>query len=326
MTDTIFPLQIWPEGIAQASVPANENSLRNEALRRPCLGFENDVADPADGDLYIVGSAPTGAFATFSENDLAFARVTDDGTTWHAWAPTGGLIVWMDDGSQRTYVAESTNEWEDSSPAGMLNPMTTAGDIIVGGVSGAPTRLPIGTSGQVLGVVGGALAYTSGGGGGGAMTLVASETVSGSAQTTVTLSSLDLAADGCYMILFSIQNVVASTATYSMFFNGDTTATNYQNQPIVGAGATISGGRANNGRIAEVAASSYVTGEIKIQRDVSGRPRSICWANRDEPASIVMQGIAHVRANTANVTSITFSSSVASSIGIGSSFKVFKIN
>lgn len=32
----------------------------------------------------------------------------------------------------------------------MVNPMTTAGDIIVGGALGAPSRLPIGTSGQLL--------------------------------------------------------------------------------------------------------------------------------------------------------------------------------
>lgn len=118
MTDPILPLQIWPEGIAQASVPANENALRNEALRRPCLGIEDDVADPVDGDLYIVGSTPTGDFATFTENDLVFARVTDDGTSWHAWAPTDGLRVWMADGSQKFYVGESTNEWQDAGASG----------------------------------------------------------------------------------------------------------------------------------------------------------------------------------------------------------------
>jgi hypothetical protein len=37
----------------------------------------------------------------------------------------------------------------------MANPMTTAGDLIVGGASGAPTRLGIGSEGQVLTRVGG---------------------------------------------------------------------------------------------------------------------------------------------------------------------------
>lgn len=38
---------------------------------------------------------------------------------------------------------------------GMTNPMTTAGDIIYGGSGGTPTRLPIGTAGQTLHIVGG---------------------------------------------------------------------------------------------------------------------------------------------------------------------------
>lgn len=40
----------------------------------------------------------------------------------------------------------------------MNNPMTTAGDVIYGGASGAPTRLAVGTAGQVLTVNAGATA------------------------------------------------------------------------------------------------------------------------------------------------------------------------
>lgn len=53
---------------------------------------------------------------------------------------------------------------------GMENPMTTASDIIVGGVDGAPTRLAKGTDGQVLKMASGAVGWgtdsTSEGGGG----------------------------------------------------------------------------------------------------------------------------------------------------------------
>lgn len=38
----------------------------------------------------------------------------------------------------------------EGGSSGMENPMTTAGDMIVGGEDGAPTALPIGTAGQVL--------------------------------------------------------------------------------------------------------------------------------------------------------------------------------
>jgi len=48
-----------------------------------------------------------------------------------------------------------------TSGSGMTNPMTTAGDIVVGGVSGAPARLAVGTEGQVLKSVSGAPAYAN---------------------------------------------------------------------------------------------------------------------------------------------------------------------
>lgn len=53
--------------------------------------------------------------------------------------------------------------WDDVTPAGGLtNPMTTAGDLIVGGSSGTPARLGVGSSGQVLTVVSGAPAWAAG--------------------------------------------------------------------------------------------------------------------------------------------------------------------
>lgn len=56
----------------------------------------------------------------------------------------------------------------------MNNPMTTAGDIVQGGASGTPTRLPIGTAGQILKVNAGATALEYGAASGGASSLQAS--------------------------------------------------------------------------------------------------------------------------------------------------------
>lgn len=119
MSEPILPLRRWPEGIQQASVPANDNALREEAMSRPCLGVANDeTGSDADGDVYIVGSAPTGAFAAFEENDIALARVDTGGTSWHAWAPVDGLRLTMSDGSRKVYVGESTDEWQDEGGGG----------------------------------------------------------------------------------------------------------------------------------------------------------------------------------------------------------------
>jgi hypothetical protein len=54
---------------------------------------------------------------------------------------------------------DSGSVWESVSSAGFTNPMTTAGDIIKGGSAGAPQRLAIGSSGDVLTVSAGAPAW-----------------------------------------------------------------------------------------------------------------------------------------------------------------------
>ena len=54
--------------------------------------------------------------------------------------------------------------------SGMANPMTALNDIIVGGTSGSPVRLPVGSNGTFLGVSGGVLGYYTPSGGGGTTT------------------------------------------------------------------------------------------------------------------------------------------------------------
>lgn len=93
MSEPILPLRQWPAGIQQASVPANDNALRLEALSRPCLGVANDEAGgDADGDVWIVGDTPAGAFANFDEHDIALYR-----GGWHAWAPVDGVRLVVND-------------------------------------------------------------------------------------------------------------------------------------------------------------------------------------------------------------------------------------
>lgn len=88
MSDPILPLLEWPQGIDQASVPANDNALRVQALLSAALGVANDeTGTDTNGDVYIVGSAPTGAFANFDEHDIALF----ENDSWYAWAPVAGV-------------------------------------------------------------------------------------------------------------------------------------------------------------------------------------------------------------------------------------------
>lgn len=109
MSEPILPLRQWPAGIQQASVPANDNALRLEALSRPTLGVANDeTGSDADGDVWIVGDTPAGAFAAFDENDIALYHEE----SWYAWAPVDGLRLVVND-VRKVYVGGSTDEWQD---------------------------------------------------------------------------------------------------------------------------------------------------------------------------------------------------------------------
>lgn len=89
MSTPILPFAVWASGTNQNSIPANDNSLRNQILNGLVIGVENTPPTSAVGDIYIVGAAPAGAFATFAEHDLA---IFDSGT-WYAFAPVEGIIV-----------------------------------------------------------------------------------------------------------------------------------------------------------------------------------------------------------------------------------------
>lgn len=163
------------------------------------------------------------------------------------------------------------------------------------------------------------------GGGSGAMTLLDAATVSGSAASTITISGLDLSAYKAFIVYFSLKNATASTATVSLYYNSDTTATNYYQQLITGNGG-LSGSRTNNGLISSLVASEIACGEINIQRDLNGRPHARSHTTSGAPATILLQDFAHVRDNTANVTEVTLSSSVASAFDIGSGFRIYGIS
>lgn len=164
------------------------------------------------------------------------------------------------------------------------------------------------------------------GSGGSGLTLMGSATVAGSAATDMTVSGLDLASDGAYLVLVNIGNATASSATISLFYNGDTTQTNYYYQFWAGNGAASQASRTNVAALVGLAASSSASGKITVMPDIlSGYPRAIIQINRNTPSSIDSIHAAHIRNDGANVTSLTISSSVASSLAVGSYVKVYKL-
>lgn len=187
MSTPILPLAVWPEGILQARFPANDNALRLEALNREIISqaVTAQPASPTDGDIYIIAATHTGAqWATFTPKDIAIFK----GGTWYAWAPVEGLVVNVA-GSLFKY---DGGAWVTAgSGGGFANPMTTAGDLIVGGVAGAPERIAAGTATFVLTSNGSGVAPTwqAAAGGGGLATITESLTTA-APNATVNVAAL----------------------------------------------------------------------------------------------------------------------------------------
>jgi len=94
------------------------------------------------GDALSLANGGTGAALTDPNADrLMF------------WDDSAGLVTWLSLGSGMSITGTTLN-----ATGSFINPMTTAGDIIFGGASGTPTRLGIGTAGQLLKVNTGATA------------------------------------------------------------------------------------------------------------------------------------------------------------------------
>lgn len=117
MSTPILPFAMWSSGTNQNSVPANDNSLRNQILNGLVISDSTDAqpGSPDDGDTYIITGAATGAqWSTFNEFDLA---IFDSGT-WYAFAPVEGI---------RVNIAGQLHEWDGVAYS------------VIGGLSDAPS-------------------------------------------------------------------------------------------------------------------------------------------------------------------------------------------
>lgn len=92
MSLPLTPYDRWLSGTNQNSVPANNNSLRDEIFNAD--GIADDVTaqpvGPADGDWYIIPAGATGAqWATFTIDSIAIFYAG----TWYEFIPANGNIV-----------------------------------------------------------------------------------------------------------------------------------------------------------------------------------------------------------------------------------------
>jgi hypothetical protein len=114
MSTPILPFAVWASGTNQNSIPANDNSLRNQILNGLVIDDATTAqpGSPTAGDIYIIPASATGAqWSTFDEDDLViFAN-----GTWYAFAPVEGVVVNFD-GEQKQWT--TVGGWEVVSGGG----------------------------------------------------------------------------------------------------------------------------------------------------------------------------------------------------------------
>jgi hypothetical protein len=224
----------------------------------------------------------------------------------------------------------STGDPEDCTLSEVLDFIGSAaqGDILYRG-SASWARLAAGTSGQYLKTLGTGAnpAWDTPSGGGGGMTLVTTVTVSGSPATSMTASGLDLDTDKNYVLQVAIKEQTGVAINLRLFFNSDTTTTNYDSYVNVFSGGGFGpAGWSNAARFIDCAASDVTTGFVDICKDFNARPLGIFRGSGGDTSALrMMYFAAKWRTAGTNVTGITLSSTTASSLAVGSFFKVWKL-
>lgn len=90
MSTAVFPFEVWPEGITQARIPANDNSLRSEVLAKAAKSIaDSEPGSPSEGDLHIVGTA----WGDFSTGDVVIYK----GGSWLGFEPFSGWLKYNED-------------------------------------------------------------------------------------------------------------------------------------------------------------------------------------------------------------------------------------
>lgn len=163
-------------------------------------------------------------------------------------------------------------------------------------------------------------------GGGGALEYLSTVTVSGSAATSISISGLDLTADHEYLLRVSVVNATGSTATLSMFYNGDTTPTHYYNQITTSDGTSTTSARANTARAVIDNANECAVAWIYIRKDIDGKPRAVCQMSRDLPSAMKTSILTHIWKSATNVTSLALTSDISNALDIGSYVAIYKLN
>ena len=202
----------------------------------------------------------------------------------------------------------------------------TVQPLYIGGVNpnGSDAKLTVNTDGTMTGASALALPSLTVASKPVVNSLLAEYTVTGSAVTSIDFSGLDINTHKSYRIEFEIIDTGASAGNLVLFINNDTTQTSYYTQQGSVNANVFTGSRDNMSSIAWIEPSLIAVGEIVVSK-TNGFPTFNSQSNFSSNSGVqIMFKACRKTATVTNITQLTFTSSVANAIGVGSTIRIYR--
>ena len=157
--------------------------------------------------------------------------------------------------------------------------------------------------------------------------LIEDITVAGSAVTSVQFSGFTATKEDTLVLVSDINNTTGVGSHIYMYVNNNLTATNYYDQFLQVNGTAVNGVRENNARLTYVEASSKMLSNayIKLTNDGYFTVQSQNTRVYTGSGLFMFDEVISSTFTMTDITQLDVRASVASAIGIGSRFQLYKI-
>jgi hypothetical protein len=155
--------------------------------------------------------------------------------------------------------------------------------------------------------------------------LIASEEVTGSAQTTIDFPVLDLNAHGGrYNIEIDFVEGAGLVTAINLYVNNDTTDANYYVQQISVNDTTVTGSRSNLPSFVQSAANNevFANGYIGL---ANGYPNAlVSYASGSASNVLLIDRVIKKTGTVSNITQLTFTATQTDGLGVGTTIKIYR--
>lgn len=287
--------------------------IANEVFGAPPLLWTQVAADQFNGIANEVFGVPPLLAAQTSPSD--FDPIAND--VFSFYPPIAAQVA----PSQFDAIANDVFSALHPASRRLVSPLTTKGDLWA--FAKDDIRFPVGTDRTIL------QSYDAAPDGSGlywgdGFLLRTAAAVSGSAATTLTVDQINLDEDVIWFLWIKLKNATGSATSIRMYFNADSTATNYDRETLTGTGVTAAAANTNSPIFTVLPANSYITAAGFVFNDMQPAPRSLIMASEHTTTNMVIRLTSTVwRTTSTTPTQIVLSATAANSLDVGSAIAVY---